>query len=548
MAIWLGLLIFVVVVFILYSGSKRIEGFGELQRAQSEFGNYQNTYFHDQVEKGVLTNPGLNLGALNDAAAQPDLLLSKTPADDMTRFFVEDPENAFKEEDLNTCRIVTHPRFLPTRKAGARIGCGWYFYESPEKMSVGALGTRDGPVLPTGLRGGEWIWNREVAIRREEIKRCKTLRRCELLELNEATDGCGFCPDKGHGVPINDDDTLKYPDDTAGSCGSEVITDADDCYKPVEEGGAGAASSARALGGGAALVGSIDANTCIQNGILSVSCFKDALGRLGFSSKGGIFKLIDVPTADPMAANALKKIGETEIDLDDSTWKTRNLETIKKEWNNFEQLAYLARLRNGSLESRAARYLVDGTPYTPCDTYTADKKGPFEDECVQQAFRKAGCQAGGAANPTSRAAISELTNLTWGQVNSKFRKIYDEMKSSDPRTQDMALKNCLGVGAEFKRETGNTCWKCADGINAPIRRNAKGDIECASLDGYNCLMQTNKANCDFSIGRLAQQTVKPLTCGTDHKRKLRTDGYSTPGHWCARAVAGGAHNGPLEAK
>lgn len=27
--------------------------------------------------------------------------------------------------------------------------------------------------------------------------------------------------------------------------------------------------------------------------------------------------------------------------------------------------------------------------------------------------------------------------------------------------------------------------------------------------------------------------IKPLVCGSDHASKWSSDGYSTPGHWCA---------------
>ena len=213
------MLFLVVGIVVLIVRRNTYEGFGEFKNSQMAFGNYENTFFHDKINKGILTNPGLNLNGLNDAAAQPDLYLPKSPKDDITRFFMEDPENAFTEEDNKMCRGATHPQFLPIRKPGDRIGCGWYFKENPDAMSLGALGTRDGPVISKGLSGGMWIWNREEAIKLEDIKRCKTLTNCEMLALGEISRTCGFCTEKGHGVPINSNGTLKYPDDATGNCG-----------------------------------------------------------------------------------------------------------------------------------------------------------------------------------------------------------------------------------------------------------------------------------------------------------------------------------------
>jgi hypothetical protein len=548
MGIWLALLaLIVVVVLVIYLKPHNAEGFGDFLDSQKAFGDSQGIYFHDKIDRGIFTNPGLSLNGLNDAVRQPDLYLPSSPSDDMTRFFMEDPHNAFSAEDNKQCRIVSHPRSLPVRKPGDRIGCGWYFYEDPEKMSVGALGTRDGPVIPTGLKGGVWIWNREEAIRREEIKRCKALRQCELLDFGDISRECGFCAERGHGIPIHSNGTPKYPDDPEVSCGSKIITKGSDCYEPVEEEDGGEAVTGAVDGGpGYTLRRTVTggAGFCVSNGAMTVQCLASLMRWFGFNDKGGLFKLLMTQSPDAMTTLALQKLKETNIDLPEDFWKTRALNVVQGSWGILNRIGNLARVRDGTNEARAARFLADGTPYTPCESYTSDSRGPFDESCLQQAFRKAGCQAGGASYPNARTAVSQFANLTWGQVNSLFKKTYDDMKSTDPRTQDMALKNCLGPNSEFYREKGKTCWKCEDNIHVPIRRNAAGEIECASLDGYNCLWQANKANCDLTMAKMANLNVVPLVCGADHKRKYGSDGYSNPVHWCARAVAGGKHDKP----
>lgn len=550
MANWLSIVILLLVLGVVafVASAKRnatAEGFGEFKTSQMDFANYQNTYFHDKINKGILTNPGLNLNGLNDAAAQPDLYLPKSPKDDMTRFFMEDPENAFTEEDNTMCRGATHPRFLPVRKPGDRIGCGWYFKESPDAMSLGALGTRDGPVIPTGLKGGMWIWNREEAIKLEDMKRCKALSNCEMLELGDISRECGFCQEKGHGIPINSNGSPKYPEDAAGNCGSTIVTKADDCYPPEEE--TETDENGVVVARAPVREGAAGSRWCINNGIVSVPCLLNSLQWYGYNpARGGLGKLISGSAPDAMTRSALSKLAESGLALPEAFWKRRDRTTVSQATGVIAGISNKARRLDGTNESRAARFLVDGTPYSPCESYTGDKRGPFDVECLQQAFRKAGCQAGGAAYPSQRTAVSEMANVTWSQANAMFKKTYDNMKSADPRTQDMALKNCLGVGAEFSRDVGETCWKCEDGIHAPIRRNATGDIECASTDGYNCLWQANKAGCDAVIANMPP--LRPLKCGADHKAKYGGDGYSSPSHWCARASAGGKHDGPLAKK
>ena len=546
MSSWIGALVFMLVVLALYfiMGRRQAEGFNDFRQLQTQFGDFENKYFHNQVDKGVLTNPGLNLAGLNDATAQPDLYLSKTPAADMTQFFVEDRENAFTEEDRKLCRGASHPRDLPSRKPGDRIGCGWYFYENPEKMSVGVLGTRDGPIFTEGLVGGEWIWNREEAIKREDIKRCKMLSRCELLEVGDLFRECGFCPDKGHGIPILSNGTPKYQDQV---CGSRIITKTADCFAPEEEEEVeetdeegNVVKRTRVMSGGRG-------DWCVSGGIVGKACMERILTFSGFSGQGGLQQLVYTETKTAMMTSALKKLGEFGIAIPDGFWKKRDLPTIVATLPTLNQIAALSRMGDKSLESRAALFLVDGSPYSPCETYTPAKRGPFEADCLQQAFRKAGCQAGGAANPNNRSQVLATANMTWEQVNAQFKKTYNDMKSTDPRTQDMALKNCLGAGSEFAREKGQTCWKCDDwnGRNfTPMRRNADGDIECMSPNGRDCIWRGTKEACD-AITAAPPAVVQPLTCGKDHQRKWGVTGYDQPTHWCATASKNGKHDGPL---
>jgi hypothetical protein len=175
---------------------------------------------------------------------------------------------------------------------------------------------------------------------------------------------------------------------------------------------------------------------------------------------------------DPMTTGALEKLKENGISISEALWKSRDLATVVGSAGVLGKIAERARRLDSTDFSKSAKFMVDGTPYTPCASYTSAQRGPFDTQCLQQAFRKTGCQAGGKGYPNVRTAVSELAGLTWAQVNARFKKTYDDMRSTDPRTQDMALKNCLGVGSEFGRDTGNTCWKCEDGINTPIRRNA----------------------------------------------------------------------------
>lgn len=585
MAAWLTLLIALVIVVVVYASTRRrsTEGFGEFLNQQKAFGDSQRVYFHDKAAKGILTNPGLSLADLNIAAAQPDYDLPVNKFKDMTTFFMEDPENAWTDEDNKMCRGAKHPRDLPARADRETVGCGWYYFEDPDRPSIGAMGTKTGPALPDSLPpGGTWIWNRNTAAKLEDIKLCKAIRSCEFVDLDDVAGQCAFCAEKGHAIPIESNGTPKYPEEM--SCGSDLIRNSDACAAPEEEVLAGTGRSCGKAGrpsadgskrlytaaecaalGGTHLPGdmcvrpddggnfslecaglntpSTSRSGCPVSGGLNRACVLQLAARNGLSNTGGMINLINSRTITNMTADALKTLTAAGIDIPDTLWKTESNDAAKVN-SVFRNIANVGRRTDKSDTAAAAKFLMDGTAFNPCSSYKPDQRGPFNIDCLQRAFRRVGCQAGGAAYPSERSAVAELANKTWSQVNTMFQQTFSDMKSSDPRTQDLALKNCLGSGSEFHRTVGKTCWKCADGINTPMRRNEKGDIECASTDGYNCLWKSNVAECERSLAQLPTMALNPLACGEDHKKKYGADGYDSPSHWCAKAAAGGAHNGP----
>jgi hypothetical protein len=287
------------------------------------------------------------------------------------------------------------------------------------------------------------------------------------------------------------------------------------------------------------------ASGCPLTGALSKECVLQLLTLNGFSFTGGLAKLIQNGTNSVMMSDSLKALRENGVDVPtgllqargDAASINRALQTIRN----------ASRRGDSGTIRAAALFLIDGTPYNPCASYSDNQRGPFAADCVERAFRKAGCQAGGDYIK-SRKAVTETANLTWSQANAKFRQMYNDMKSTDPRTQDMALKNCLGVGSEFHTETGETCWKCADNINVPIRRNKSGEIECASYNGRDCLWQGSKTACDLTLATMNRAALNPLACGPMHKRLYGGTGYESSGHWCSVASKSGSHNGPIVMK
>jgi hypothetical protein len=113
---------------------------------------------------------------------------------------------------------------------------------------------------------------------------------------------------------------------------------------------------------------------------------------------------------------------------------------------------------------QAAKWFTVGTnEFDVCDYKTSDR-GPFSSTCLQRAFRTKGCQASGTAYPTEKSAVNYAT-MTWGQLNSQFTDLFNNMNSSDPDAQDKATANCLGL--THSRKPMKPCdWtqKAVDGV------------------------------------------------------------------------------------
>jgi hypothetical protein len=59
---------------------------------------------------------------------------------------------------------------------------------------------------------------------------------------------------------------------------------------------------------------------------------------------------------------------------------------------------------------------------------------------------------------------------------------------------------------------------------------ADGNPGCASYDGANCLWGQKMSDIDFS-------RVRPLVCGTAHRRLYGVTGFEDPKHWCNLALS-----------
>jgi hypothetical protein len=469
--------------------------------AQMKFANANDTYFRDTAQKGIFTNPGLSLAGLNAAVKQPDIYLATTTDRDYNSFFAPDPENAYTEQDKAFCKKALYPLDLPARQKYSTVGCGWYFH--PTQQSVGVLGTANGPIFNDGLPGGgTYYWNLTDAALKEDFKKCKRITSCDLIDTPGIKGQCGWCGRLGHAIPVNSSGSEKYPDVVdEDACGENVVNGADNCPKPPPDpvttpdgedcGTYGYPSpdnnirlynnnDCAALGGNSAGNGEClkpqggsyswdcrGLNAPItQKPVPVTACTPDARGRLsrecliqtalglGLTKQGSIYKMLNT-TNGPNANEqlAIKYLSGAGVAVPNAVLGEGTIDKAGAA-NVYMSIYNAITTGKTELNRQAAKLLAVGTTeFDPC-TLEGSQNGPFDTVCLQRAFRTAGCQPAGAAYPNA-SNVAAISNMTWDQVNAQFKKTYDNMNNSDAKTQDAAMKDC--VGFQYSRKDPPSC-------------------------------------------------------------------------------------------
>lgn len=502
MDFWLIFIGFVVIclTLLMYTRNYKIqskEGFENAMVQASDFGSTQDKYFHElaPAEKGFFINPKLSTDGLNEMLAAPDVNSTISPDQDFTKFFGVDPEIKHKSKN-KLCVSAQTPKDLPAR-TGALAECGWYYIDDPTKSSVGLLGTRDGPLSFKNLpEGGEWMWDLRKAQQKEEIKHCKRVKKCSLINCTAFKGKCGFCKSKGFGVPILKSGKQKYKIPLSDLCEGPIVLNGSKCAKPLEsviktsngktcksfgypspnnEMRLYSKTECRALGGllksGGVCVSKsgtsyseecrnlnkpasskngpvrVARNDCTpdKNGKLTPKCLVSIARGLGFSESGGMIRIISTqskPTSNELLA--IKTLKANGVPVSKSLLIDGNVDELTA-GNAFNKI-YEAMKGADTDVKEAATLLVNGdTSFDPCSPNILNASSKIPVKCLQREFRKVGCQASGKAYPKETNS-NNLKILPLKKVTSTFQNLYNSMTDAkSPLKQQKAVKNCLGI-------------------------------------------------------------------------------------------------------
>lgn len=510
----------------------KIESFDDFLSSITAFTDGQEKYYADQLTKEIPVNPGIDYGRVSSSihnASLNNVPASKRFTESLSNRLFTDSTSKFTEADANFCRVASHPSNLPARPPNATVACGWWYVDDLSIPSVGILGTRNNAFFPASVPvGGQYIWDIPTASKLEDIKRCKQITNCSVIDVQDLQGKCGFCPDKGHAIPTNRNGTEKYPGTmpcdtdlillsqncpiqpaTTGIAGLENDTVAGQAMSYSDDSVSGQAMaysddsvSGQAMGVPIDRCGSLgrpsDDNTlrlytedectqldpeathfstgeCIrvdggsfsqdcsilnappiriisvcdpdEKGILSRECLLSLSKGMGYTSGGAIVAMLTDPRRrmtdiDAIAIQILTNIG---VSIPDALYGSGDIDLISAK-ELYYKIMLVSSQGTKELYRQAANWLVYGSnDFNPCDLED-DARGPFFAQCIQQEFRKAGCQPGGTLYPKTLDQFGQFSNSKWANVKTQFADLYSSLSDEDGDVQDAAVKSCLGIG------------------------------------------------------------------------------------------------------
>jgi len=353
----------------------------------------------------------------------------------------------------SACRSLPYPG-PAMRDPAARTGCGWWFVADPGTPSVGAYGTRRGPMHPTldrDIAPGEWIWDPMEAQSREAQKQAARIQTCPDIQFSSFPN-MGWCTSTGRALATDGAGNPLFPRVPGGDCpGGQIITNAASCPLPTPP----------STGGPALPPGLSGICTPQPNGALSPACLQALIPWGGCSTYGALANSLSGSTYASSSTGfqspygALQRRGfslHSGIVNDGQV----SVQTVLQSIGGLRQQAAAG---DGSQATAAAGNLCSGSKFDPCAGIQPGDTGPFDPSCIDRQLDAAGYAPNGGLRP------AKVGMDYWGQsALSTWQSIVDNIgwwkgtadnDGGDPPTQATAIQNVYGVGIQWPRSSCN---------------------------------------------------------------------------------------------
>ena len=147
----------------------------------------------------------------------------------------------------------------------------------------------------------------------------------------------------------------------------------------------------------------------------------------------------------------------------------------------------------------------------------------------------AGINTSGAINNNSQVkCVKHINNIDCLNYNKLQNEKLNPVICKSEITSNYDSKHWCSVGSQkLQNEISPSNWSCtatADGDIRSIRKNSKGNIECASNDRQNCIIHSTNEKCtNYNKTKNENESVIPYSCPP--MRDTNNDNLSD---WCAQ--------------
>lgn len=347
------------------------------------------------------------------------------------------------------CKTGSLNDLLNTYNPADKIRCGWIYQKGTPgdqpKVSVGALGTRNGPAGFFENPKGTWYWSLEDAEKAIMGDRCGALTNCKNVGAANYQ-GCAFSKTRGIGIPVNAKGGIRYPRDPALTApASSLVFESGKCPPPPAPGSPQDAFAR-----------SRDVCMPLEDGRLSRDCMLQQITNAGCQMDGSLYQAIATANnpnnyaagimdttffkryqqmaTTPLLDAAITQ-GKTTQDLALANFKALNKEaSVVKE----DVMNYAARdmcIKKGTFDK-----------FDFCTELLDGSSPPFAIECLQKEFRRQGGQPAGSMYPTNANKSTTWDALgKWGNVKQYIADLATQTKSPKESVQRQALEKFYGI-------------------------------------------------------------------------------------------------------
>ena len=413
----------------------------------SRFESDQRNYYTSEINRAFPASRANNTiaAALGIVDPQTTATYPTHGPNLVSNFGRESP--AIKRDEA--CRGLPAP--TPSmRDPSDRTGCGWWFTPNPAIQSVGAYGSRRGPMSPTldrDIGTGQWVWDVQQAMQMEGAKQSAKIQACPDLQFSQFPN-MGWCPSTNRAVVTDGNGNPAFPQSAGGDCpGGGIITSYQQCPPPPSDPSnpssqnPGVVGICQPDGNGAlspACLQSIVNQSCSSTGTMSL-----ALGS-GYASSYAPFNDVNAVLAQRGFNIPSGIVNDGRMSVQDALGFTNTLRAA-------------AGAGDQSRTTMASKNLCYGTPFDPCAFQPSDT-GPFPPQCITKAALAMGYSANAGLLPAN------IGMGYWNQYYSTWQQVLDgltwwkstaDTPQSQPNLQANGIANVYGTTIKYPKQGCN---------------------------------------------------------------------------------------------